>query len=85
MVGGAASDQPCSRQRSRRGKLSNWLRGRPAQPVGGWGCAGLTAPQDLLQRDQAACFVVPAMSATPDQDPCSARVRALTPKHSPLV
>ena len=48
------------------GKLSNWLRGRPAQPVGGWGCAGLTAPQDLLQRDQAACFVVPAMSATPD-------------------
>jgi hypothetical protein len=43
------------------------------------------SPQGWRQRDQAACFVVPAMSATPDHDPRSASVRALIPRHSPLV
>jgi hypothetical protein len=41
--------------------------------------------QRVRQRDQAACLVVPAMSATPDQELASASVRAEVPRHSPLI
>ena len=40
-------------------------------------------PLQWRHRDQAACLVVPATSATCDQDPLEASVRAESPRHWP--